>query len=164
MNKFGLAALILGSTLISTQALAYTTHTFGGGSCQPVYPSDAASIHRNGWGVANTSSTTNIQVECPLNAQFSTTSAPNVVQIGINAYDRSTTSDIRCTFERTDSSSNIYWSGTISTSGYGSAVQQSWTSVTVSEANWWVARCTIPAYSASNGTSHLVSLWFISSD
>jgi hypothetical protein len=162
MKRLCMAALLLGSAMISTEALAVIrVYNYSGTVCQPVSGA-TTSVDYSQFGIQNNSASA-ITVECPLNttvlsSELQTTFGSAI----ISGYDRSTTSNVSCTLQTVDSAGNVTFSmpGSSSGGGPGSGPTGilSFSQVPPGVADgYWRLRCTIPGVQ-SGWASHVTSI------
>jgi len=116
-------------------------------------------IERTQYGVHNTSTTSPVTVECPLNVSYFGSNSPSVSGFSIKAYDRNPSSDVNCNMQRIDGNGNVSYTAALTTSNSGAGVQDvSVLPTGVTILGTWRLRCSIPAtVSGGGGFNHLVS-------
>jgi hypothetical protein len=150
-----LGSLALGLTLALISTPAFATMTFiSGNNCFPV---QGSSVGYNQFGAHATTSAPAI-VHCPMVLPDWAPGNNPPFTMTVNAYNRSTTSDLSCTLTQVDGSANIFASTTVATRNRGFFGSQS-NAASGNRSAYPYLRCTIPGATA-NGLSHLVAVFF----
>lgn len=157
LKNLVLATLTVGVALISSQASARTI-LIPGGVCQPVQGSGGC-IEYSQYGVHNICSGT-ATVECPLPVDEPNGSLPNVYQLYMGAYDRSTVANVSCTVTKLNTDGNPTYTGTLSTGGggVGASIQLPIVFPNVTSDGWWRLRCSIPGVQTAGWFSHVTEI------
>lgn len=121
--------------------------------------SQELSLDRDQWGVHSNRTDRSVDVECPINISFITSSQPNIVAVGIIGYDRNPSTDLTCVVERRDGQGNITYSAGLSTHDSGPGFKQDIVSPSgVGVQGYWTLHCSLPAVSNGN-ISHLTNYY-----
>ncbi len=137
MKKLIGVALPLGIALVSSPAFA-RGFTLSGNMCQPLQL--AGSCAEPGqWGMGNTCAGA-ITFECPLPLSRPVGSN-NVTLASMFVFDPSSTADVSCTLQRTDSAGAVLWSATKTTTGANCPTSpiKTWSDVAQPEDRFWRA-------------------------
>lgn len=161
MNKIIGAIVPLCFALVSSQAVARTFVT-PQTVCQPT-SGFTGCINYDQFGAHNTCGVV-ATVECPLPISYPV-ATPTVNTVGVFSYDRSTTTNVSCTLQRTDFAGNVLYTSTQSTAGGGpgTGVQTNTFSPAVSASGYWRLRCSVPAVNAGN-FSHISNVYVQTSE
>lgn len=165
-QKLLIGALSLGVVFASASADARVFSYSGVGCIQA--SGSQNSLDRTQYGVHNTSTSSSVSVECPVD--ISTINSPSLTIFGIQAYDRNSGSDadddVICDLHRIDGNGNVTFTSRLKTSGSAAGPQgRTVTPSGVFAGATWRLRCSIPAaVNALNSFSHVVSYGFHTSE
>lgn len=162
-QKMLVIALPLVVALASASAAASRVYPHSGVGCVQAVGSQN-SIDRTQYGVHNTSSSSAVTVECPVNPSYVSSAQPVVSIFGVQAYDRNPSADVSCDLQRVDGNGNVSYTTNLHTSNSGAGVQGLVVSPSgVIVSGTWRLRCSVPA-AVSGNFSHVTSYSMITSE
>ena len=149
--------------MLAAPAAFARAHTYSGTICQPV-PASVSCIEYSQFGVNNTCSTTQT-VECPLPIDYSN-AATTIFNVYVVAYDRSTTSNVSCTLQKTNTDGLWTYSANATTFNGGANSSSQFINFfpNVSVDGFWHVRCTLPGVQTAGQFSHITNLLFGTND
>jgi len=145
MRTFGLVCISLVTALSAGTASA---ETYSGTLCNA--SGNPPNTGYNQFGTFNGSTTAALAVDCG----GVTSGAVSLVTLTV--YDRSPTDDVRCTILLLNAAGNAFFSTSVATSGFSSG-PFTLAAATPSIAAAVVLECSIPAFNAQNGASHITT-------
>ena len=157
--KTFLSAAALSTVLVSSHAFAGPATYLPGTVCRLATASLANCAEYTQYGIQNNCSG-GITVECPLPIT-SNAPAPGAWFATYYAYDRSTTSDVSCTIQKTDGAGVVVFQSSMNTGGggAGSGVQNPIFSLSgQSFDGWWRLRCWLPGVQTAGWPSHITNI------
>ena len=163
INRTLLTAILpFAVALAATSAdAAGKTMLMSGVTCQAATGTQGTCLDGSVFGVNNVCAT-DVAVDCPIVAPFETGAATTVGSFGINAFDRSSSSDVSCDVQKLASDGSVLYTKNLKTSGNSLPLQsQSFTPTPLSTlvSGTWKMRCIIPGVTGS-GVSHVSTYSF----
>jgi len=133
---------------IALSASTASADTFSGTQCNVNNGNPNAGY--NLFGIHNLSGSAAMSVDCS-----AVTSAP-VHSVSFTGYDRSPTDDVRCTVAMLNAAGQIVFSANVATTGFSAGPMTATASIPGVSAGL-VLECSIPAFNAQNGASHITT-------
>jgi hypothetical protein len=163
MKRVGLFGLAL-ACILSTPALGFATTLrswrFHGSACRPSLSSET--VRYSQYGVENTSTSVSETVDCAIPLETVVSNSETLAnQAQVTFYDRGASARVSCTFYGFDTSGNVVFSDTRTSSsgGIGTGLQSflfNPSAVSVQSAFFMIS-CSLPANN-SGWPSHIVSM------
>jgi hypothetical protein len=164
MKLFTVTMLLGVSTMMSNAAFADRTVWVHGTACQ-VSSGFAGSFSYSNYGIQNDGAS-QITVECPLPLSTDPTAINFLQSAYITVYDRSTTANVSCSLQRSDTNGDVSFSTSVNTTGCGPGTGPQTLQFTIAsyppvyaDYGYWRVQCTIPGVE-SNWHSHVTTIKF----